>query len=338
MVKKNIVVVGCGPMGLRHTEAIEKSKTLNLIGVSDIDSTKKGYFLEKGISFSRNWKRYIENSDIDGLVISTNGPSHKDLTLEAIKLGVKNILCEKPMATSLDDASKMINLCKKNNVRLAINHSRRWMQSYINLKKLLDKKIIGDIKHLSYQFGGGQLASNGGHLWDLARYLSSSDPKSVMAILDSKTSVNPRGKQYSDPGGYGLIKFTNDCRVFFDMKEDYSNPFFLEIMGSHGRILIDEKSNQWDIFARSKENWNLPIKVRTKLVKIPFKSTKVNMIDASKNAIEELVSRRKISCKGEDGFSSLEVSVAAHESHKSENKFVDLPLNKNQRKIRYSFT
>ena len=58
--------------------------------MSDIDSTKKGYFFKR-ISFSEV-ERYIENSDIDGLVISTNGPSHKDLTLEAIKLGVKNIL------------------------------------------------------------------------------------------------------------------------------------------------------------------------------------------------------------------------------------------------------
>ena len=51
------------------------------------------------------------------------------------------------------------------------------------------------------------------------------------------------------------------------------------------------------------------------------------MIDASKNAIEELVSRRKISCKGEDGFSSLEYQLQLM-NHKSENKFVDLPLNK----------
>lgn len=338
MIKKNIVVIGCGPMGVRHIEAIKKSNKLNLIGVSDIDSTKKESFLNKKIRFSRDWKSYIKKFDIDCVVISTNGPSHKDLTLDAIKFGIKNILCEKPMATSLDDALMMINICKKNKVRLAINHSRRWMQSYIDLKKLIDKKIIGDIKHLSFQFGGGQLASNGGHLWDLARFLSSSDPKSVMSILDSKTAVNPRGNQFNDPGGYGLIKFSKDCRVFFDMKEDYSNPFFLEIMGSHGRILIDEKSNRWEVFTRSKENWNLPIKVRTKLIKIPFKTTKVNMITASKNAIEELVSKRKISCNGEDGFSSLEVSIAAHESHKNENKFVDLPLTKNQRKLKYSFT
>lgn len=338
MKKKNIVVIGCGPMGLRHIEAIKKSSKLNLLGVSDIDITKKDFFKNKGIKFESDWKSFSKTCHLDCIVISTNGPSHKNLTTEAVKLGVKNILCEKPMATSLDDASKMLQICNRNNVRLSINHSRRWMQPYIDLKNLIKKKIIGDIRHFSFQFGGGQLASNGGHLWDLARFLSSSNPKSVISIMDSKTSINPRGKQYNDPGGYGLIKFSKDCRVFFDMREDYSNPFFLEIMGSHGRILIDEKSNRWEIFSRSKENWNLPIKFRTKLVKIPFITKKVDMIEASKNALEELLSRRKISCTGEDGLISLEVSIAAHESHKNKNIFIDLPLNKKQRKTDYSFT
>lgn len=337
MDKKKLCLVGCGPMGMRHVQSIALSKKLELVAACDFDAQKKDSFT-KDVFFSTDLQNIFNSVDFDGIIVATNGPSHYEIVLRAIDQGVKNIFCEKPIATSLTDAEQMYETSKQKNVRLSINHARRWMPSYTKLKSLIDSKVIGDIKHFSFQMAGGQLASNGGHFWDLVRFLTNQEFSHILGFLDSEVEPNPRGKQFRDPGGFGVGVLNSGCRVFFDMVADYSNPFFLEIMGSHGRILIDEKSNDWKISSRTKENWDLPLSRRTTLEQLKFNPMPVDMIQASQLALEELMSNALISCNAYDGFKSLEVSVAVHESENNNNTFIHLPVEDHSKNISYPFT
>ena len=338
---KRIGIVGLGPMGKRHCEAVKMISNAELVAVCDlvednVDAIMNEYNVKNGY---RNFDKMLEANDLDMLIVATNGPSHAELVINAAKTGIKRILCEKPMATCINDAEMMIQACQTNNVRLTINHARRWMSPYRKLKRLLDTDIIGDIRHITFQMAGGQMGSNGGHFWDLVRFLTGDEPKKIMGKLDRSGTPNPRGNQYVDPGAFGIIIMRNGCRIFFDISEDYGVPFFVEIMGTVGRVLIDEKACKWEISARKKEDREQPFTRRPSLEAISFEGERLNMILSCKDAIVELMGKgNKISCTGHDGLKSLEMTVAVHKSEEARNQFVSFPLTDSDKAKNFMFT
>lgn len=337
---KKAGIIGLGGMGRRHCEALKILKNVELTAVCDlrpevIDQVAQQYAPRRSYV---QWKDLLQREKLDLLIIASNGPSHAMITMAAAECGVPRILCEKPMATSLLDAQRMIEICREKEVRLAINHLRRWVSAYARLKAQLENGVIGEVRHITFEMAGGQLASNGGHLWDLIRFLTGKEPIKVQGFLDKTGAVNPRGAQYNDPGAYGLLWLEGGIRVFFDMSEDYGVPFFMEIMGSVGRVLIDEKANRWEIWARRPQDRNQPMTKRPALFSVPFQSEEIDMVDGCRRIVEELLDDGPISCSGEDGLKSLLVTIGVHESEALGNKIIKLPLEAHCYEKEFQFT
>ena len=338
--KAKVALIGLGVMGQRHARAISMLENGDFYAICDLNeealkTTQDKYNVQKTFT---SWQDMLQNEDLDLLVISTHGPLHAEMVLAAAEVKVPRILSEKPMATSLADCEKMIKACEANSVKLTVNHSRRWHKPYQELKQVLADGVIGDIRHITFEMAGGQMASNGGHFWDLARFLTGKEPVQAFGYLDKTGTKNPRGAQYNDPGAYGIVKFEDNIRIFFDMCEDYGVPFFMEIMGSVGRVVIDEKMNKWEISARSAEDRDQPMTRRPALVPVAFEGQPVNMISCCVGAMEELLSDQASSCDGADGMKSVEITVAMHESEKRGNQVVSFPLSEEARQVGYSFT
>jgi predicted dehydrogenase len=271
----------------------------------------------------------LQHEQLDLLNIVTNGPSHAPITLAAAAAGVRYILCEKPMATSVADASAMIETCKRHNVRLAIAHARRWVKSYQQLKELISDGMIGKPCHFSSVLGGGLFAGNGTHTMDLARMLSGADPVSVTAFVDPNPTANPRGEQFSDPGAFAVYWFDNGMRLVIDMYGDLGVAPPMDLIGSIGHIRIDEPANDWKITARQGEDRNEPVgKYWLPLAPVSFSSEPLNMIDMLAAGIDELTGDGPILCSGEDGKAALEMVIGAHISSRSGNQTIGLPLAK----------
>jgi predicted dehydrogenase len=222
----------------------------------------------------------------------------------------------------------MIDTCRERNIKLSINHGRRWSPAHLQLRKLLREGIIGDIRGITCSLGGGRLGCNGSHMLDLMRMYAESEPRWVIGFIDQTGTPNPRGKGFKDPGGYGQIHFQNDVRCYLDMSEDLGIPVRFEIIGSMGRVTVDEDMNRWDIIARSREdrqapltNYGLPLKP------YPFDSYPlIDSVAQTKEAIKELCEDKSPGCSGEDGKAALEMVMAFHVSHKQGNVKVDIPL------------
>tara|TARA_B100000315_G_scaffold243967_1_gene267949 strand:- start:458 stop:1477 length:1020 start_codon:yes stop_codon:yes gene_type:complete len=339
-MSSRIGVIGLGPMGRRHCEAVKMILDGEIVAVCDllldkVNLIKDEYSVKNGYY---NFEEMLEKQHLDLLIVATNGPSHAELVIKAAKKGIKRILCEKPMATKINDAKAMNAICKANKVRLAVNHARRWLPSYQRLKTLLGKGVIGDIKNITFEMAGGQLASNGGHFWDLVRFLTDDEPASVIGFIDKTGTPHPRGKQFEDPGAFGLILMKKGTRIFFDMSEDYGVPFFMEIMGTVGRILIDEKACKWKVYARKQVDRDQPFTRRLPLERISFEGERMDMIESCKNAINELLDNCNIRCTGVDGLKSLEMTVAVHKSERNNNQTVTIPLSESDNEMQYKFT
>ncbi|MGD1004237.1 MAG: Gfo/Idh/MocA family oxidoreductase [Methanoregulaceae archaeon] len=329
--RKKAAIIGFGGMGQRHYTAYSKIG-VDIVAISDWEPNKvkknlpafnPDHIYNNHLNLLKN-----EKNNIDILSVVTNGPTHAKVTIDGSEAGIKNILCEKPMATNLSDARRVIEVCKKNETRLAVNHIRRWNKNYLNLKKLISENIIGEIRHLYFSCGSTGIGNFAIHFFDTARFLTASEPEWIVGFLDKTGTPNPRGIAFVDPGGYGIVKFKNGCRFFLDTSEDTGVQYSFQIVGALGRIIIDELNDTWQIWARTGPNREIPCtRYGTNMEIIPFHSTeKFDIVTLTSRAMEELLSGNPVSSTGEDGQKSLELVLGLHVSDEHMNTKVCLPL------------
>src|SRR3989344_3759492 len=180
-----------------HTGCYLAHDNIELIAGCDINNDRlEDFRKDSGIDkLYTDYKEMFDKEDIDILSICTHNDSHRDICLYACEKGVKAIFCEKPMAMSLKECDEMIETCKNNNVHLVIDHTRRFDNSFILAKKLLDSGKIGEIQKVdSYATVG--LLNGGSHLFDLLRYYVGDAEWVSGKILHDETT---------DPGAYGVI-------------------------------------------------------------------------------------------------------------------------------------
>ena len=335
-------IVGFGMMGKIHAQAYADSGCAEVVAICNRSDLKMSEYLSENPSCRcyNNWRTMLESEDLDVLSVATYSPSHYDIVVHSVESGVSRILCEKPMATRIDDAQAMIDACNRQDVRLSINHTRRWSPSHLRLGKLLSDGIVGDVRGFICSLGGGRLGCNGSHMFDLMRMYTNSEPKWVIGFIDQTGTPNPRGNQFDDPGGYGQIHFRSGVRGYLDMSEDLGIPARFEVIGSMGRITVDEGANRWDIITRSEENQKASLTAYgLPLEPYPFGShPALNLVSDLSRAMKELLGEGPISCSGKDGKASLEMVVAFHLSYEQNNTKMDLPLRDKQLSIELQIT
>ena len=322
-------VVGLGRHGMRHLQAYQRLDNVEIVGVCDVRAenvaaavaefpTARGY---------NDWQQLLRNEQLDVISVVTNGPTHAPITIAAAQAGVKHILCEKPFATSVADGLRMIDACNDHGVRLSVCHGRRWVNSYQQLRDLIAAGLIGKVCHFWFTCGGGLFAGNGTHFMDLARMLSGGNPVSVTATVDRTDTPNPRGAEFEDPGAVAVYHFDNGMRLVVDMFEDLGIPPRIEIVGSIGRILIDEVESRWEITARSGEDREKPVgQYWLPLAPVPFAPVALDMVEILVGGLQELLGGGVITCSGADGLTTLEMVIGAHVSSRNGGTPVRLPL------------
>jgi predicted dehydrogenase len=152
----------------------------------------------------------LSHPQVDAVYIATNTGSHAEYTLRAAAAG-KHVLCEKPMAASVEDCQRMVQECRANNVRLMIAYRKYYDPSTLTLKRLVTSGKLGRLKIIhsaftvmmgpkaqSWRFdrrrsGGGSLVEVGVYCVNTVRWLAGKDP--VEATGYSWT-VDP--KRYSE--------------------------------------------------------------------------------------------------------------------------------------------
>ena len=121
---------------------------------------------------------------------------HAEYTIRAARAGV-HVLCEKPMAVTVDECERMIDACAEHRVKLMIAYRLHFEEINLKVIDLVRKGRIGEPKFFNSSFsmtvrrgdirtkkafGGGTLYDIGVYCINAARYLFRAEPKEVMAI------------------------------------------------------------------------------------------------------------------------------------------------------------
>ncbi|MDP7017630.1 MAG: Gfo/Idh/MocA family oxidoreductase [Pirellulaceae bacterium] len=138
-------VVGCGFVGRgAHIPAIGSIEGAHLAAVADPDANRRSKAMTKHRAKAgyEDYNDLVKDPDVDIVVVAVPTPLHAKAALAAIESG-KHVLCEMPLAVSLDEAGEMIGAAHRQGVLLMPGLTFRFTPNFVKAKAMLDAGEIG---------------------------------------------------------------------------------------------------------------------------------------------------------------------------------------------------
>ena len=292
----NCAIVGCGKIGVSfdspndnsirtHLKSYIDNKECKLVAVCDPN-------LKKVKQVSSNWKKIksytsleklLEENSIDVLSICSPTEKHFENFSLACKAGVKKIWLEKPSAENSNLIEKMIQIKNEFGVNVFVNYFRRYDPSFIELKNELAD--IGNLVSISGLYTKG-LRNNGSHLIDLLIWL-------VGPIKNQNLTTDFVGMKF--PSASFNLSFKNIDANIKSLNYKNFEMFELDIIGSSGRVVINDSGRNIDFYKISKSE-DYP---EYEILKLS-KRLKFNSNNFMKNGLELFLNSKSLPSLEED--------------------------------------
>ena len=148
MKKLNIAIVGYGRSGCDIHGAFLRSKDndiCNVVAVVEYDPARaEAARKDFGCDTYSDYRELFHRTDIDFVTNASYSNEHFPVALDLLNHGF-NVLCEKPLCKSPEQVQQLMDAVKAHNCELTILHQYRYNDYYLEMKKLLDKKVLGDV-------------------------------------------------------------------------------------------------------------------------------------------------------------------------------------------------
>ena len=191
-----------------HRECWSQHPRVRLIAGADLDAGRRERFAKRtGGAVYADWREMLERERPEVVSVATYAGSHAELVVGCVEHGVRAVYCEKPIATRLVDADRMIDAARQRGVLLVVNHNRRFNPNYCRLRDALRSGSLGEPTGVHLRWPAGRLGCTGTHLIDAARMLLGGEVEAVSATLDRTGRPDWRGSDFQDPGGWGVVRF-----------------------------------------------------------------------------------------------------------------------------------
>ncbi len=258
-------LIGCGRVSPNHIVAASKNK-LEFVGLCDISkdavySLKENYPLIKNVPYYKDYKLMLEREKPELVAIATESGKHAAIAIDCINAGC-NVIIEKPIALSIEDANKIIESAERMGVKVAANHQNRFNPSIQKIRSAVEDGRFGRIFHATtqirwcrtesyykqapwrgtWEMDGGALMNQCIHNIDLLNWMLGEEPIEVIAMTDNLNHSYIEAEdiglaivRYKN-GAYGVVEGT--VNVFGgDMEEA------LCIFGENGTVKADGTTN-----------------------------------------------------------------------------------------------
>ncbi len=148
-----LAVLGCGAVFERfHLPALARSSSWELLGVCDVSAERQDWFrrASPGIAVFDSPHPLLAVENLDAVLVATPPDSHTELALEALKAGL-HVLVEKPMATRVSDARRLVDAVEASGTRLFVGFNRRFRDSYRKVRDEVAARPAG-LQGIRYSF------------------------------------------------------------------------------------------------------------------------------------------------------------------------------------------
>lgn len=152
----NIGIIGCGKIAqVRHIPEYAAHPQAKLWGYYDLNQDRAKDLAEQyGGKVYPSWRDLLADPDIHAVSVCAANNAHAEITIAALEAG-KHVLCEKPMATTLEECEAMVAAAQKSGKYLMIGHNQRLAKAHAKARKLVEEGAIGDIVTFRTTFGHG---------------------------------------------------------------------------------------------------------------------------------------------------------------------------------------
>ncbi len=302
-----------------YAHALAAHSGVSFVGIADPNETRGRALADSvGTTYFSSFSALIETG-LDGVVVTSENVHHRALTEQAAASGVRAILCEKPLATTLDDARAMIAACAAQNVRLATAFPCRYSPAFRRLREQVQSGAVGDVLAIrgtnrgrapggwftdTALSGGGAVIDHTVHVADLNRVLLGREATEVYAEISN-------GFAHGDFDDTGFLTIGYAGGVFATLDTSWSRPktyptwgdVTLQVVGTQGVLDLD-------MFAQSLNHYD----DRSDRVSWPYWGSGTDnglVADFVRLASGE---NAPDLATGEDGLRALEVALAAYRS------------------------
>jgi predicted dehydrogenase len=196
-----------------------------------------------------DYESYLKSGKADAVYITTPNTEHRDYAVTAARLGV-DVLCEKPLAATEQDAREIIQACRKGNVKLMTAYRLHFERANLEAVRLLSSGIIGDLRifqslftmqvkrgniRLDKQLGSGTLFDIGIYCINAARYLFRAEPSEVFAY--SAKNDDPRFGEV-DEMTVASLRFPKDRLASFTTSFGAADSATYTVVGTRGILKL----------------------------------------------------------------------------------------------------
>ncbi|MCR4594627.1 MAG: inositol 2-dehydrogenase [Clostridiales bacterium] len=250
----NIGIIGAGRIGKVHLESISYHvKNAKVVAVADPfmnDETKsfiEGFGVEKVYT---DYKKILEDDEIDAVLVCSSTDTHADISIEAINAG-KHVFCEKPVDHSVAKIEEVGKALQANpGIKFQVGFNRRFDHNFAAIRKAYDNGAIGEAHILKItsrdpeppnpayiKVSGGIFLDMTIHDFDMACFLTNSDVEEI--YVNSAVLVDPAiGEQGDVDTAIITMKMSNGALAVIDnsRRAAYGYDQRAELFGSKGMV------------------------------------------------------------------------------------------------------
>jgi predicted dehydrogenase len=260
-----VAVIGAGIMGNAHAGAVLADARARLIGFASvpIDGARALAAKYGAPVATDDYRELLKRSDVDLVVIATPDHLHTEIAIATARAG-KAFLVEKPLATSLAEADRIIEAVNKSGVTAMTNFNHRWIPSYSRARDEIVAGTIGiprmayarkndriyvPTKMLSWAAGTSTAWFLSSHDIDLVCWFFGEDQAtevfatSVRGVLDRRGINTEDAIQAQVRFASGAVATFESCWIYPDTAPSMTDSF-IEVVGTEGVIHLDRTSEQ----------------------------------------------------------------------------------------------
>jgi predicted dehydrogenase len=222
-------------------------------------------------TYETDWTALLGRDDVDLVDICTPGLNHAEIAIAALRAG-KHVLCEKPLANTVDEARRMVaaaDEARPNGIRAMCGFNYRRVPAVALMRRLVADGRLGTIRHVRARYlqdwlvdpefplewrlrrevsGSGALGDLGAHIVDMAQYVTGRNVTGVSALTETFVTERPlpdgsgTGPVTVDDAALFLARFDGGVVGSFEatrFAQGRKNALHLEINGDAGSVAFD---------------------------------------------------------------------------------------------------
>ena len=357
MEKLRMAIIGTGGMGSAHAGFVQNIEEVKLCAVSDARPDAAGKLGEKySIPAYGDYREMLKNEKPDFVLIAVPHPAHMKVALDAFAAGA-HVLCEKPLASNLIEADRIVEAAEKRRKLLGVMFQQRTEPAKRKLHEIVNSGMLGELTRVTmvsscYRSqayynsgawrgswageGGGVLLNQAPH--DLDQFIwIGGVPVEVQGFVET----TPLHDIEVEDSATALVKYANGARGSIHVSTvEHPSTYHFEICGDRGKAVFDGAAIKlWLVqpgiseFTRTSTiGWSFP-EVTEQAVEIPIQPAAAGAAPLTTHAVltrdfaNAIMENRQPLAPGREGLWSLELANAIiYSSHRK--KPVNLPLSR----------